>query len=146
MTNYIYLFQEIYIMKRGQAAFEYLVLIGVLLAILIPLFYYVSNYSGQNIKVEKTEDAVRVLGRAADSLYALGPGNKDFVWITLPGSITEVNISGNQILIKTLVYGGLSDFYYTTIGPVNGSLPTQRGTYKILLEVSDSGVVQIEKS
>ena len=131
-------------MKRGQVAFEYLVLVGVILAILLPLFHYVSNYSSENVKIEKAEDSVRALGRTADSLYALGPGNKDFVWVNLPGSITETNISGNQILIKMSTSGNPeSDYYYTTIAPVNGTIPTDKGTFKMVLEVLDSGTVQI---
>lgn len=133
-------------MKRGQAAFEYLVLIGVLLAVLIPLFHYVSNYSSQNIKVEKASDSIKTLGTTADALYALGPGNKDFVWVNLPGGISNVSITGNQIQIKVLINGRESDFYYTTLGQVNGTLPMEQGQFKIVIEVLDSGVVQIEKS
>ena len=131
--------------KRGQAAFEYMILVGAILVILIPLFYYSNYYSTQGVKLEKAEDAVRTLGKAADSLYALGPGNKDYVWINLPGSIRETSLVGNEILIKVYVLGGESDFYYTTIGPVTGSIPTDKGTFRMKIEVFDSGV-KIEKS
>lgn len=133
-------------MKRGQAAFEYMILVGALLVVLIPLFHYVSYYSAQNIKVEKLEDAVQTLGKTADSLYALGPGNKDFVWITLPGSINHTKVDDKEILVSVFLFGAYSDFYYTTLGDVNGSIPDEKGTYKMKLEVLDSGVVQIEKS
>jgi uncharacterized protein (UPF0333 family) len=144
--KYIYQRSIFDIMKRGQVAFEYMVLIGALLVVLIPLFHYVGYYSSQNIKIDKLDDAVQTIGRSADALYALGPGNRDFVWITLPGSIRGTDISNNEILITGFVYGGPSDFHYTTIGNLNGSLPNERGTYKIKLEVLDNGVVQIEKS
>jgi len=133
--------------KRGQAAFEYMILIGAILVILIPLFYYSNEYSNQHIKIEKAEDAVRTLGKAADSLYALGPGNKDYVWINLPGSIKETSVNGNEILIKVYVYRGESDFYYTTIGPVTGEIPTSKGTFRMEIKVLDTepdvGVVKI---
>ncbi len=133
-------------MKRGQAAFEYLILIGALLALLIPLFNYVTYYSSQNIKVEKLEDAVQTLGKTADSLYALGPGNKEYVWIELPGSIRNTNVADNEILIVVYIYGGESDFYYTTAGPVTGSIPDTPGRYKMQIEVLDNGIVNITKS
>jgi uncharacterized protein (UPF0333 family) len=133
-------------MKRGQAAFEYMVLVGVLLVVLIPIFHYVGYYSSQNIKIDKLDDAIKTIGKSADTLYSLGPGNRDFVWITLPGSIRSTNVDGNEILITGFVYGGPSDFHYNTIGEVNGTLPYEKGTYKIKLEVLDDGVVQIEKS
>jgi len=133
-------------MKRGQAAFEYMILVGALLVILIPLFNYVGYYSTQNVKVEKLEDAVQTLGKTADSLYALGPGNKDYTWIELPGGLVETKVDGNEILVTAFLFGENSDFYYTTIGPVNGSLPDEKGSYKIKLEVLDNGIVNIEKS
>jgi len=133
-------------MKRGQAAFEYMILIGVLLAVLIPLFNYVGYYSSQNVKVEKLEDAVQTLGKTADSLYALGPGNKDYVWVNFPGGLRNISISGNEILVVAYLFGGDSDFYYTTKGPVNGTIPLESGTFKIQLEVLEDGTVQIDKS
>mgnify|MGYP003975835435 CR=1 FL=1 len=133
-------------MKRGQAAFEYMILIGVLLAVLIPLFNYVSYYSAQNVKVEKLEDAVQTLGKTADSLYSLGPGNKDYAWISLPGGLRNTSVSGQEVLIVAYLFGGNSDFHYNTKGPVNGTIPNERGTFKMKLEVLDNGTVQIEKS
>jgi uncharacterized protein (UPF0333 family) len=133
-------------MKRGQAAFEYMVLVGVLLVVLIPLFSYVSYYSSQNVKVEKLEDSVQTLGKTADTLYALGPGNRDFVWINIPGGIRETKIAGHEVLITVHLFGGDSDFYYVTKGNVNGSIPNESGTYEMKIEVLDNGTVQIEKS
>ncbi|MBS3172316.1 class III signal peptide-containing protein [Candidatus Woesearchaeota archaeon] len=133
-------------MKKGQAAFEYMILVGALLVVLIPLFYYVSYYSSQNVKVEKLEDAVQTLGRTTDSLYSLGPGNKDYVIISLPGAISETKVSGTEILIKIDIFGDTSDFYYTTKGPVTGSIPTEQGNFEMEIEVLENGTVQIQKS
>lgn len=132
--------------KRGQAAFEYMILVGALLVVLIPLFYYVSYYSSQNVKVEKLEDAVQTLGKNTDSLYSLGPGNKDYVMISLPGGITETKVSGTEILIKVNIFNDISDFYYTTKGPVTGSIPAEKGDFEMELEVLENGTVQIQKS
>jgi uncharacterized protein (UPF0333 family) len=133
-------------MKRGQAAFEYMILIGALLAILIPLFNYVSYYSAQNVKVEKLEDAVQTLGKTADALYALGPGNRDYTWISLPGGMISTTVTGTEITLTAFLFNQESDFHYETIGPVNGTIPSVKGTFKMKLEVLDSGVVQIDKS
>ncbi|MBT4631146.1 class III signal peptide-containing protein [Candidatus Woesearchaeota archaeon] len=133
-------------MKRGQAAMEYLILVGVLLVVLVPLFNYISYYTGQNIKIDRLDDAVQTLGKTADSLYALGPGNKDYVWITLPSGIIRTDVSLNEILIVTNVFGEESDFYYITKGTVIGSIPNDKGTFKMELEVLETGEIQIAKS
>ena len=130
-------------MKRGQAAFEYLILVGVLLVILMALFYYVSNYSAQNLKIEQAEDTVQTLAKTAESMYALGPGNRDFIWVNMPGSVSETKVEDNEIMIRLFIFGDYSDFYVRTNADVTGTLPTQKGRYKILIETLDSGVVQI---
>lgn len=130
-------------MKRGQAAFEYLILVGVLLVILMALFYYVSNYSSQNLKMEQAEDTVQTLAKVSESMYALGPGNRDFVWVNIPGSVSEIRIGDNEIMLRIFIFGDYSDFYARTNANVTGTLPTQKGRYKILVETLDSGVVQI---
>nr|MBA4405479.1 hypothetical protein [Nanoarchaeum sp.] len=132
--------------KRGQAAFEYMILVGALLVVLIPLFHYVSYYSSQNVKVEKLEDAVQTLGKTSDALYAFGPGNKDYVMISLPGGITETRVSGTEILIKVNIFGDISDFYYTTKGPVTGSIPAEQGQFEMEIEILENGTIQIQKS
>lgn len=144
--KYIYLLSGLKHMKKAQAALEYLILVGVLLVLLVTLFNYVFYYSSQNLKIEQADDAVQTLGKAADTLYTLGPGNRDFVWVTIPGSVSETKVEENLILIKLFVYGGQSDIYVRTNAQLNGTLPTSKGRYKIKLETLDSGVVQIEKA
>jgi uncharacterized protein (UPF0333 family) len=133
-------------MKKAQAALEYLILVGVLLVSLIVIFNYVFYYSSQNFKINQAEDTIQTLAKTADTLYALGPGSRDFVWINMPGSVSQTLIQNNTIQITLFLYGGQTDFHIKTIAPVNGSIPTEKGRYKIKLEVLDSGVVQIEKS
>ncbi|MFH1376148.1 MAG: class III signal peptide-containing protein [Candidatus Woesearchaeota archaeon] len=133
-------------MKRGQAALEYLILVGVLLVLLITIFNYVFFHSSQNIKIEQAEDSVQTLGKTADTIYTLGPGNRDFVYVNMPGSIKETRIEENLIMIRLTLFGGDSDFYVYTNAQVNGTLPTEKGRYKIKLETLDSGVVQIERA
>lgn len=129
---------------------EYMILVGVLLVVLIPLFNYVSYYSAQHVKVEKLEDAVQTLGKTADTLYALGPGNRDYVWISLPGGVKETSVLGNEILITVSSSGGESDFHYNTIGEVRGTIPTEKGDFKMKVEVIEEAgeiiYVYIEKS
>ena len=132
-------------MKRGQAALEYLILIGVLLVLLISLFNYVFYHSAQNLKIDQAEDTVQTLGKTADTLYALGPGNRDFIYVNIPSSVRETRVEENLIMIRLYLFGGESDFYVLTDAQVNGTLPTEKGRHKIKLEMLDSGVVQIEK-
>ena len=92
-------------MKRGQASFEYVILVGTLLVILIPLFYYAINQSTETIKLEQAEDTVYSLTKAADEIYSLGPGSKKYVWITIPGGVQSTQIVSTEIIMQISIFG-----------------------------------------
>jgi uncharacterized protein (UPF0333 family) len=130
-------------MKRGQSSFEYILLVGTILIILIPLFYYSTNLITENIKVSQAGDVVNTLAKASDEVYVLGPGTKKFVWVTIPGSVKSTNLALSEITLTITSFGKDSDITATTSASLVGSIPTDKGTYKIPVEHLDSGIVQI---
>jgi len=122
---------------KGQAALEYLIIVGALLLIAIPIFYFTTTSSSENIKINEINDAIQSIARKADSVYALGEGNRDFVWITIPKGI-EYTLVGN----KTILAHGTSfgDIDAMTKGDVTGTIPIIPGAYKIRIEMLDEKV------
>jgi uncharacterized protein (UPF0333 family) len=125
--------------RKAQASLEYIVIVGVVLILLIPLFYYVSNASAENIKIAQIEDAVNSLAKAADDVYALSPGTKKYVWVSIPGGVEGKFLNASEIV---LTIGG-SDIVAITKATVVGEIPTDKGTHKVPVELLDSGVVRI---
>ena len=130
-------------MKRGQASFEYVILVGTLLVILIPLFYYAINQSTETIKLEQAEDTVYSLTKAADEIYSLGPGSKKYVWITIPGGVQSTQIVSTEIIMQISIFGETSDIISISNAPLSGEIPTNKGIYKIAVEHLESGIVLI---
>lgn len=128
---------------KGQASLEYIIIVGALLVILIPLFYYAANTSSESIKLSQAEDVVETLGRAADDVYLLSPGTKKYVWVSLPGSVQGVQLNGTEIALTFNIYGKTSDVTTTTKAPLTGQIPLRKGTYRIAVEHLDSGIVLI---
>jgi len=129
--------------KRGQAAIEYVILVGTLLVFLIPVVYYSLNESSYSIKMNQIDDAVKRLSKVADVVYALGPGARDVVIITIPYGVESAGIGNHSINLKVSALGGISDYGYNTIAEVNGSLPITPGTYRILLSHLPEGYVNL---
>jgi len=78
----------------GQAGVEYIVLIGVLLFFFIPIVYYSLTQSTSSVKLSQVENIVNRLGKAADAVYALGPGSTEIIPITMPEGVAGILIGG----------------------------------------------------
>lgn len=130
-------------MKKGQAGLEYIAVVGVVLVLLFFSFYYVFYKSSENIKLVQAEDLVVSLAKNADEVYALSPGTKKFVWVSLPGGVQSANVYTNEISLTLSVSGGTTDYTAVTRAPLIGTLPTYKGTYRISLEHLSSGVILV---
>ena len=129
--------------KRGQAAIEYVILIGTLMVFLIPIVYYALNESSYRLKLNQIDNAVKRVAKVADVVYALGPGAQDVVVITIPYGVESAGVGNYSINLKVSALGGVSDYGYRTIGNVSGSLPIQPGTYRILVKHFSEGYVNV---
>jgi uncharacterized protein (UPF0333 family) len=133
--------------KRGQAAIEYVALVGTLLIFLIPVVYYALNESSYQLKVSQLDNAVRRVSRAIDSVYAIGPGAQEIVIITLPQGIESAEVGDAGVHYQVSIFGGISDFGYDTIAPATipqgGTFPTLPGTYRILVRHTSEGIVEV---
>ena len=128
---------------QGQSSLEYVIIVGLLFVILTPLVYYAVNTSSERIKVSQAEDAVNTIATAANEVYALSPGSKKYVWVAIPGGVQLAQVSNSEVSL-TISWGvGTSDIVAITKSPVLGSLPSDKGTYRISVELLPSGVVLI---
>ena len=128
---------------RAQVSVEYLMVIGVALVIVLPLFYYAISESTNNIKLNQAEDAVNTIAKAADSVYSLGPGTKKYVDIVIPGGVEQSAIDGNAIKLKVSLFGSVADIYSKSKANLIGGVPLVSGPHRISIEALDSGYVQI---
>ncbi len=130
-------------MRRGQASLEYITIVGVLLVLLLPLFYYALNKSSENIKLSQAENTVNSIRNAADDVYALSPGTKKYVWVSIPGSVQSIQINASEISLTLGIFGKTSDITSRTKATIIGTIPIEKGTYRIPVELLDSGIVLI---
>ncbi|MFH1052929.1 MAG: hypothetical protein V1740_00790 [Candidatus Woesearchaeota archaeon] len=129
--------------KKSQSSVEYIMIIGVVLVFTMPLFYFALSQSRNNIKVNQADDAVNTLSKAVDTVYALGPGSKKYVWISIPKGTSGTYVANKSIGILMSIFGGQSDYFSSTKAEVFGSFPSDAGTYKIPVEALENGLVLI---
>lgn len=129
--------------KKGQSSIEYIIIVGIVLVALIPLFIYSINKVNSEIKINQADDAVTSVANAANIVYSLGSGTKKFIRVTIPSGVVSYLVNGTIVQLQMHVYGSTSDFYAKTIPQVSGSLPIAKGTYTLSLEALEDGTVRI---
>lgn len=133
------------ITMRAQAAFEYIVIVSVILAFTIPLWIFYFNVQGDastEITLAHTKSAARRIAETANLISSQGPPAKATISLFIPDGIQSVNISDNIISFKVQVDGSLTDVFEISEATLNGTIPIERGNYLITIE-AQQGFVDI---
>jgi len=129
---------------RAQAAVDYFAIISVALLILIPLILYINQLlTGyrDDTRISMAKDTVNKLGENADWVYSQGsPAKMTLDSIYIPEGIEEISLDNNMILFRIKTSSGVSDVYYETVSPLDGSVPSKAGYYPISLIAYDNNV------
>lgn len=126
---------------KAQIAMEYMLVMGLVLLVAIPLIYYAMQESNISVQLNKANDAVLTLSRAADTVYSIGPGTRKYVWIDMPGGVEAYSLINKTVLIKMYVFGGLSDIFSQSKAELAGSIPLSKGQHRIIVKMTESGYV-----
>lgn len=129
--------------KRGQISLEYVMIVGAVLLITIPLFFYAIYETNYRVRLNQADDAVYTLVNAADTVYSLGSGSKKYVWVSIPSGVTSSLVNESEIMLTLSIFGGSSDIHASSKAVMVGSIPAGQGTYRIAVEALNAGVVRI---
>lgn len=130
--------------SKAQASVEQLIVIALALAVVSATIYVAVNYLADGIKISQGQDAVERLAAAANNVYALGPGSKEYVAVYMPNDLLAMDTSGKRILFTMGTNnGGTSDIFAYTHADLINSLPTNSGKHKVLVEYLSSGKVRL---
>lgn len=126
-----------------QVAVEYILIIGLSLAILIPYIAYLTQVA-QSYKEENAlltaKNSLEKLGQSIDWVYYQGEPAKIEIEILIPENVESMEIINNTIIWKVRTSAGVSDIYYTSVANISGNLPTKSGYYKMVIEAKAYGV------
>ncbi len=121
---------------KGQVATEYLIIVSVAFAILIPLTFYVNELLmgyRDNSKVSRAWTAVKKLGESTDWVYSQGPPAKITLQVYIPDDVDEITLNDKTFIFKIKTSSGISDVFYTTVTDLDGYLPKKSGYYQVSL-------------
>lgn len=121
----------------GQAAIEYLALIGFVLLLSAPLLLQAQESTGALETSTDRLTAVNALDTTEDAarlVYSQGEPAKVTFDIELPRGVVEQNVTGQYIRLRLEQRGQETDLIRVVPFNVTGDLPTERGQHTMVAE------------
>ena len=124
-------------MSRAQVAMEYMIIIGFVAVITIPLVIIFQEHSKKTSEEISSAEVYQISKRisdAAETVYYLGMPSKTTLKLYFPPGINSVNISDHEIIFRMRIAGGEDEV--VTYSPVNvsGAVNTNQGVHHISVE------------
>ena len=134
--------------KRCQASMEYVIIVGFVVVITIPLILIYYNYTDSTndaIVANQAEQIVRKVVDAAESVYFLGEPSQTVLKVYVPNYIRQAVVAGREIYYVIDTGGVKFDIAQVSSVNITGSLPTTPGIHFIIIRaIGDSVDVSYE--
>jgi len=128
---------------RGQYALEQMGVIALGLVIIAALFFFSMNAASDGARSAQAKDTAERIARAADSVYALGPGSKSTVSVNMPQGVQFIDTSNKRVWIRVALSSGNSDVFAKTSGQITGNIPATADLQDITLTVLSNGNISV---
>lgn len=123
--------------RKAQVAMEYMILVGFLVVITIPLILvYNTQYKGTNIQIisNQADQIGQKIVDTAESVYYLGQPSKTTLKVYMPQQIENVVVGNNEITFRVIVNNGIDEVVKMSSVPINGTLKATSGMHYITVQ------------
>ncbi|MFH0956439.1 MAG: hypothetical protein V1813_01105 [Candidatus Aenigmatarchaeota archaeon] len=132
---------------KAQAAFEYMLVVLIALAFMVPLWTYmitVNSEASDELSLSYAKDAARMLSSACDLVYTQGPPAKVSLTIFVPSGTVASAITNGTIMFTIRHGGGESVIFAESRARINGTLPASSGSYVMEVSALDDESYDVE--
>ncbi len=129
--------------SKAQVAMEYIIIVGFVVVITIPLvllFYDYSGSSNMQINTNQINGVGKKIMDSAESVYYLGVPSKITLKANFPQSVSSVDIANNELVFKMSTPTGIVDIVLSSSVPIHGSLSNFAGVHIMQIEARSDGV------
>src|SRR3989344_5132100 len=92
-------------MRKCQVATEYIIIVGFVIVVLVPitiLYIRYSSESSDSVTASKIEHITNEIATAADSVYAYGEGSQLKIEVDFPSNIKEIEFNGKEVVFTVI--------------------------------------------
>ncbi len=129
--------------RKGQIAVEYIIMVGFLMALTLPIISLFLEYSrGSQDKIITTQayNAARKIVDTAETVYSYGEPSRLQISVFFPSNIDSIVLRNKEVMFKIQTSSGITDVAVYTIANLTGSLSTVEGTHVITVEAKSNYV------
>lgn len=129
--------------STGQAAIEYLAMVGIALLLTAPLVIEVQQASmdlQQSYQHAQTKNALNNIEEAATLVNAQGKPAQVTFRIQLPSNILQTNVTDQYLHIRRKIRGKPHDTYNILDFNVSGTIPETKGVYAMTAKAEEDYV------
>ncbi len=124
-------------MKKAQISMEYVVIVGFVAVLVIPMllvFYTYANQTEDEIVSNQVMKIGNTIIDSAEAMYYLGEPSRTKIKAYFPKNIRNITIGNNEIVFYVNTKNGLDQVVLYTPIPVQGSLNHHQGYHIILIK------------
>ncbi len=129
---------------RGQVAFEYLVIVGMVLTMLLITWAYLAGIqrnTSEQLSISYAKNTANKIAGIADMVYAQGEPASVETLVYMPNNINAVQLSNREINFQVQTSGGLADVYAITQANLTGNLSANSGYYYVVIRAQEDSVL-----
>ena len=130
-------------MKKAQVSSEYVILVGFILAITIPMLIVYYNFtSGVNDQIVSTQldKVAKSVVDSADTVYFLGEPSQRTIKVYIPVNVKEAILSNRTLIYRMRSTSGDSDIVGVSAANMTGNLPVSSGVYLITIKATSNSI------
>ena len=124
-------------MRKAQTSMEYMIIVGFVAAITIPLIIIFNSHStemNENIIANQVDNIASKIVDSAESVYYLGESSKVTFRVQMPKKINTITIGDNEVVFYVKKLAGVDEVVKYCPVPINGSISSQAGIHDIVVE------------
>ncbi len=122
---------------KSQTSIEYIMTIGMSLAILVPLMaiaYTTYDSYRDQLLIKQTQEVAQVIAQSIEQVFYAGPPSRLVIDITFPTQLVNMSVANTTLIFQVKTQTGLHDVIADAHVQIMGTLPTTIGTHRITLE------------
>jgi len=126
-----------------QAAVEYIIILGIVLAFLIPIWIYVSTFHHQihdQLSMSYAENAAEQITSTADLVSSQGYPARLDISVYIPDNVENISIINTMIRIRVRTSSGFSDVFASSRSELNGTIQSDEGLHQLKIEAMENHV------
>jgi len=130
-------------MKKSQVGTEYLMVMGFVSLILVPLVivYFTSvQDTSDEIGSRQAINIARKIVDSSESVYFLGEPSQTTLKVSVPQNVQSASVNGREVVFIMKTKSGPSDLVQISSVNMTGSLPNEPGQYLITIKAESDKV------